>query len=182
LEIENVTNKIKNKFEISKCSPIDYILGIKVENNDNKYSISQTGFIENLLKRFNIQTSRKVKTLLWWWSKNEKKILFDKTKYESAIGSLIYLSRCTRPDIAFAVQKASRRSENPNVSDWNKVVKIIKYLKHHKDYKITYNGEGEINTFVDADFAGDLNDRKSTSSYYSNGKKSYVGVQENKRV
>ena len=165
-EIENITNKIKNKFKISKCGPIDYILGIKVENKNNKYSISQTGFIENLLKRFNIQTSRKVKTPCSGDDpKNENKTLFDKTKYKSAIGSLIYLSRCTRPDIAFAVQKASRRSENPNVSDWNKVVKIMKYLKHHKDYKITYDGEGEINAFADADFAGDLDDRKSTSGY-----------------
>jgi len=76
---------------------------------------------------------------------------------------LIYLSKCTRPDIAFSVNKAARNSENPTVSDWHKVIAILQYLKDTKNYKIKYDGTGNIVGYTDSDFAGDVTDRKSTS-------------------
>jgi len=75
----------------------------------------------------------------------------------------IYLSKCTRPDIAYAVGKAARNSEHPTISDWIKVSHILKYLNTTKNYKICYDGTGEIVGYTDSDFAGDLKDRKSTS-------------------
>ena len=78
---------------------------------------------------------------------------------------LIYLSRCSRPDIAFAVNKASRNSEEPTVSNWKKVIHILQYLNTTKNYKIKYDGKGEILGYTDADFAGDIKDRKSTSGH-----------------
>ncbi|OUM56146.1 hypothetical protein PIROE2DRAFT_65704, partial [Piromyces sp. E2] len=54
-EIIKITNIISNKFKISKSEPINFILGIKVENNDNKYTISQENFINNILYRYNIK-------------------------------------------------------------------------------------------------------------------------------
>jgi len=53
---------------------------------------------------------------------NQNNEPFDKTKFKSAIGTLIYLAKCTRPDIAYAVNKAARKSENPTDSDWKSVV------------------------------------------------------------
>eukprot|EP00833_Pecoramyces_ruminatium_P006475 jgi/Orpsp1_1/1180507/evm.model.c7180000073688.1 len=94
-------------------------------------------------------------------SKNKEP--FDKTTYKSAIGMLIYLSKCTRPDIAFAVNKAARNSENPTISDWVKVKDILKYLNNTKEYELYYDGKGKILGYSDSDYAGDLNDRKSTS-------------------
>jgi len=79
------------------------------------------------------------------------------------IGSLIHLSKCTRPDIAFAVNYAARFCENPTVSDWNKILNIFKYLNNTINYKITYNGTGSFTAYSDADFGGDRQDRKSTS-------------------
>jgi len=70
-----------------------------------------------------------------------------------------------KPDIAFAVNKAARNSESPTVSDWVKVKNIMKYLNSTKNYKLSYNGTGEILGYSDSDFAGDIKDRKSTSGY-----------------
>jgi len=163
-EIKNIIKKIKNNFKISKAEPINYILGIKVEKEDNKYYISQTGFIEKLLKSFNIQYTRKTYTpCVGDNTKSENDKPFNITTYKSAIGSLIYLSKCTRPDIAFAVSKAARNSEKPTISDWIKVTHILKYLNTTKHYKICYDGKGEILGYTDSDFAGDTKDRKSTS-------------------
>lgn len=78
---------------------------------------------------------------------------------------LSHTYRCTRPDIAFAVNQAARKSENPTVSDWNKVVNIMKYLNSTINYKIIINGSLKITAFADSDFASDKNDSKSTSGY-----------------
>jgi len=168
-EINNIINIIQNKYKISKAEPINYILGIKVEKENNNYIISQIGYIEKLLKTFNIEHTRKTNTPCVGDNiKCENKKLFDITTYKSAIGSLIYLAKCTRPDISFAVGKAARYSEHPTISDWIKVTHILKYLNTTKHYKICYNGEGEIIAYTDSDFAGDTNDRKSTSGNICN--------------
>jgi len=59
-EINNIINKIKQKFKISKCEPINYILGIKIEKNNFNYSISQKHFINTILNKFNINNMKKL--------------------------------------------------------------------------------------------------------------------------
>jgi len=163
----NITIKnIKENFKISKCNKADYIIGINIEKENSNYSISQTQLINDLMQKFKITNIRKAKTpcsTITKSDKNDKQI--DKTTFKSAIGSLIYLSRCTRPDITFAVGKVARNSENPTIADWKMVINILKYLNYTKHYKITYKGQGEIRAYTDSDFAGDPRDRKSTSGY-----------------
>ena len=48
--------------------------------------------------------------------------------YRSAIGSLLYLSNYTRPDITVAVSIISRKVSCPTQQDWNEVKRILKYL------------------------------------------------------
>ena len=181
-EIKDIVNKIENNFKISKSGPIDYILGIKVENNNNIYTISQINFIDNILNRFNINNLRKINTPCVGDNiKGENNKPFDPTIYKSAIGMLIFLSKCTRPDIAFAVNKAARNSEHPTISDWNKVVNILKYLKTNKYYKITYDGKGEIMAYTDSDFAGDLIENLLLAILYLWEKIQYAGILKNKQ-
>ena len=116
-EIEKTIKLIKNNFKISNCERINYLLGIKVEKKGHKYSISQRNYIENILSKFKVNNTRKAKTRCTGDNTNENKNLFDKTIYKSALGSLIYLAKCNRPDICFAVSKASPNAENPNISD-----------------------------------------------------------------
>ena len=166
-EVFNIIEKIKIRFKISKCGEIDNILGIKVELNKNfTYSISQENFIINLLDKYNIGNIKKSKTPCTGNNIiSENKTPFDKTIYKSAVGSLIFLARGTRPDISFAVNKVARKCEEPNVSDWKMIINIFKYLNSTKLYKITYDGTGHISAYSDSDFAGDSYDRKSTSGY-----------------
>jgi len=51
-------------------------------------------------------------------------IKFDKPIFKSADGFLIYFSRCTLPDITFAVRKVARNSENSTMIHWKMVIKI----------------------------------------------------------
>jgi len=165
IEISKTIRTIKNKFKILKCEHINYLLGIKVENNNFRYSVSQTNYIENVLSKFKVHNTRKAKTPCTGDNVNENRNPFDKTTYKSALGSLIYLAKCTRPDISFAVNKAAKNAENPTISDWNKVTNIFKYLNSTKNYKITYTGTGEFTAFTDSDLGGDSKDKKSISGH-----------------
>ena len=90
---------------------------------------------------------------------------FNEKIYRSAVGSLLYLAICTRPDILFSVNKAARKSNDPNYEDWEGILKIFKYLKYTLNYGIKFTKNTNINVFTDADYAGDELTRRSTSGF-----------------
>ncbi|PKI51478.1 hypothetical protein CRG98_028189 [Punica granatum] len=63
--------------------------------------------------------------------------------YASAIGSLMYVMLCTRPDIAYAVSMTSRYQSNPGLDHWTAVKNILKYLRRTKDMVLVYVGAKE---------------------------------------
>jgi len=69
------------------------------------------------------------------------------------MGNLLYLAICTRPDIIYSVSKASRKSKEPNLEDWENAIQILKYLKGIINYKINVSRNSEVKAFVDADYA-----------------------------
>lgn len=97
----------------------------------------------------------------------EEEEAVDQQQYQSVIGSLMYLSVCTRPDIAYAVGTLSRYSSKPGKSHWTAVKKVLRYLKGRTHHGIVFRGgeSGNIVGYSDADWAGDREDRKSTSGY-----------------
>jgi len=81
--------------------------------------ISENQLIKYLIQKFNVDNIRKVKIPLSTVTKSTKNdIKFYKTIFKSAVGSLIFLSRCIRSDITFAAGKVSRNSENSTMADW----------------------------------------------------------------
>ena len=90
----------------------------------------------------------------------------DKVKYQSAVGSLLYLSTRSRPDIAFAVGNAARYCAQPTQLHWSAVKRILRYLKGTTHLGLMYRPDNStLVGYSDADWAGDTNDRKSTSGY-----------------
>ena len=85
--------------------------------------------------------------------------MFDRAVYQSAVGSLLYLSTGTRPDIAFAVGNVARFSANPTKCHWTGIKRILRYLKGTSDLGLYYSSS------VDEDLIGYSDDRKSVSGY-----------------
>ena len=74
------------------------------------------------------------------------------------VGSLMYASTGTRPDIAFAVHQAARHTDNPSHEDFNACKRIFRYLSTTPDLGITFGGKNSsrnLDGFVDADWADD---------------------------
>ena len=101
-----------------------------------------------------------------------------KIPYRQAVGSLMYLMLCTRPDLSQSVIKVSQFSTNFNNTHWTAVKCILRYVKGTKDIVLTLGSRlsggsmhseqsDPITLFgsCDSDWAGDLDDRRSTTGY-----------------
>jgi hypothetical protein len=91
--------------------------------------------------------------------------------YASAVGSLMYVMVCTRPDIAHAVGVLSRYLSKLVKEHWTTVKRVFRYLHGTTIYGLCYQGRPgldrvlNIHGFFDADWVGDLDSRISTSGY-----------------
>jgi hypothetical protein len=89
--------------------------------------------------------------------------------YSNVVGNLMYAMICTRPDLAHDVSVVSRFMHNPVKEHWNAVKWIFRYLKGTSHFGLLFekNSVKEIGVmgFVDSDFAGDLDKRRSISGY-----------------
>ncbi|PKI37387.1 hypothetical protein CRG98_042226 [Punica granatum] len=81
--------------------------------------------------------------------------------YASAIGSLMYVMLCTRPNIAYTASMTSRSQSNPGPNHWTVVKNILKYLRMTKDMVLVYGGdEPRVYGFTDSDFQSNVDDIK----------------------
>lgn len=89
-------------------------------------------------------------------------------KFRNLIGALLYISTGTRADISYAVNYLSRFQNKYDETHYKYALRILKYLYLTKDLKLTFygdNNENILDCYVDADWAGDVTDRKSTTGY-----------------
>ena len=94
--------------------------------------------------------------------------------YANAVGILIYAMVCTRPNIAHVVGVLTRYMSKPRKEHWTTMKRVFRYLRGTTSYGLCYQGRPglekllDIHGFVDADWAGDMDRRRSTSRYVFN--------------
>jgi len=76
---------------------------------------------------------------------------------------------CTQPDLTFTVSMLSKSSSTLTTEHLSAATYTLRYLRHTANLAIQYNASDSEATmpigYTDSDFAGDLDDRKSTSGY-----------------
>jgi hypothetical protein len=108
--------------------------------------------------------------------------------YRALIGSLLYMAIKTRPDISHAVCVLARYSAKPSMKHWSAALRVLKYAYETRDYGICMrkdeNQELVLVGYADSDHAGDLDDRKSLSTFciYLNNMLFQYKVTKQKRV
>jgi hypothetical protein len=96
----------------------------------------------------------------------EEKDHMSRLPYRQIVGSLLYLVSGTRPDIAYSVSQVYRFMQDPGKQHWDAVKYILKYLKGTQSCGIILGGaKKDLTGFVDADWAGDLDSRRSATGY-----------------
>lgn len=166
----NFVDKLSKRFKLTDGGEAKWFLGMRITRNQIGYRIDQRNYFENILKRFDMENCRMHTKPAVTDDKNldrESEADFNQTKYLELVGSLIYASVISRPDIAFAVGKAGRYMSNPKEIDWNNGLRILKYLRYTLDLGIQFHKTGHpvLTGYSDSDWAGDIYDRKSTSGH-----------------
>ncbi|KAG8499930.1 hypothetical protein CXB51_006489 [Gossypium anomalum] len=177
VEIRKVKAQLSEEFEIKDLGPAKKILGMEIlrDRKASKLYLSQKGYIEKVLCRFNMQSAKPVSTplaahfrlssALSLQSDDEIEYM-SHVPYSSAVGSLMYAMVCSRPDLLYAVSAVSRYMANLGKEHWKAVQWILRYLRGTTDVCLQFGRtrDGVIG-YVDADFAGDLDRRRSLTSY-----------------
>ncbi|RVW24941.1 Retrovirus-related Pol polyprotein from transposon TNT 1-94 [Vitis vinifera] len=140
-ELQNLKKYLSEEFEVKDLGNLKYFLGMEVAR-------SRKG-----IKKLGIE-------------KDSTPV--DRGRYQRLVGRLIYLSH-TRPDIGFVVSTVSQFMHSPTEEHMEAVYRILRYLKMTPRkglfFKKTENRDTEV--YLDADWAGNIIDRRSTSGYYS---------------
>ena len=119
------------------------------------------------MKNFGLENVKCVKTPMGInekLSKDENGVSIDPTLFRSMIGNLLYLT-ASRPDICFSVGVCARYQANPKESHLAAVKRIIRYVNGTADYGIWFSKDTNsgLAGYSDADWAGNVDDRKSTT-------------------
>jgi hypothetical protein len=161
-------NLVKQLSEIVELSagPISVFLGIKIDYDYERghAELSQEAYIDRMLNTFKMQECNQVATPEEAKFEYEAAPVPDKVEvFKRLIGSLIYLATATRPDIAHAVNMASRAAI-PTQSHMGLIKRTLRYLRGTKSLGIRFVHDGKgLLAFSDADFANDLPSRRSTT-------------------
>lgn len=179
-EINKLKSRLSMEFEMKDLGASKRILGMDIsrDKKNNKLFVAQKGYVEKVLKKFGMTDSKVVQTPLAGHFKlsvsqspttEQEKKYMDKIPYASAVGSLMYSMVCTRPDLAYAASLVSRFMAKPGKPHWEAVKWVFRYLKGTSNLGLKYQKtdlkENALVGFVDSDYAGDLDKRRSLTGY-----------------
>jgi hypothetical protein len=167
--------QFKTRFDI-KTGEVSVYLGNKivVESDQFKTSINQSDYIEEILGKFDMGNSHAVGTpmtgRLSVSEKGKDLSVSEKAAYRVLVGSLLYLACWTRPDISFAVSELSRFVADPGQNHMLAAKRVLRYLRGTKELGLQYTRPtgslvNRLHGYVDSDWAGCADTRKSTTGY-----------------
>jgi hypothetical protein len=178
-EIQLVKSQIAKHVSIKDLGEICTILGMEVirDRNARTISLSHRRYIDELVKEYGQEHAKGVSSPMEMGTRlsqsdcpktpDEVAEMKDRP-YQNAVGSCNHTAIFARPDIAKAVQTVAQFSSNPGKRHWNAVIRIIRYLKHTRDWVLTLGGKDqkvEIAGYCDADFANSPDHGRSISGY-----------------
>ncbi|RDX93350.1 hypothetical protein CR513_24401, partial [Mucuna pruriens] len=154
-------SSMKHEFDMTNLDKMGYFLGLEVLQQLDGIFLCQKKYALEMLQRFEMDRSNSVHNPIIpgvKLTKDESNVKVDKTYYKQIVGSLMYLTS-TRPDMMYM--------ENPIELHLLVAKRVLRYLKGTTEFGIFYKkgGNKELLAYLDSDYAGDLDDRKSTLRY-----------------
>lgn len=195
--IKDVKAQLKKRFRVSDLQECKWLLGCELQRDFNKHTavLSQTKFINDILNKFKLQDIPIASTpaisgdkMLKEWIPTEGSAedqemtrakggaLSKASIYRGIVGSLLWLSRCTRPDISYQVSQLSRHLHRPGLQHLARAIRVCAYIKGTKEVGIKIGGKKDeiahrhahrphqLYAFSDSSFC-DQEDSKSSYGY-----------------
>ncbi|KAH9722896.1 Integrase catalytic domain-containing protein [Citrus sinensis] len=179
-EIEDLKKILSSEFDMKNLGIAKKILGVEIERDRaaGLMFLSHKKYLTRVLHSFQMLNSKPVVTPLAAHFRlsnlqcpktSEEKLEMEDVPYANAVGCLMYAMVLTRPDISHAVSVVSRYMATPGNEHWKAVKWIMRYLSGTLSCGLVYGKnkgscEGLLG-FVDSDYAGDLDRRRSLTGY-----------------
>ena len=134
-----------SRFDATDDGPVQKFVGIDIKRDAYTTHISQTPLAESLLEDFQMEDCTPVKTpmephtLLTAHRPGDPQDHVDKERYQHLVGTLLYLTVWTRPDLVFATHQLAKWSHDPHWKHWLAARRVLWYLKGTKDLGITFS-------------------------------------------
>jgi hypothetical protein len=147
-------------------------LHLRVQRQGLDITIDQVDYLKKVLEQFQMTNAKATQTPLpsnWDPKENKGKAMAAEiTRYQSIIGSLLYLMIDTHPDISYAVTHLSQFTTNPSEDHYKAVLHICRYLAGTQDYKLVYGKAADkgLMAYTDSDWAADKIRRWSVTGYF----------------
>lgn len=174
-----VKAELMDRFKITDLGPVRQIVGLEVvrDRENHTLTLRQSAYIRKVLARFGMENSHPVSVPM------DPSARLNKAPegasypnmagcpYRELVGSLMYATVGTRPDISYAVQTLSQFMENPMPAHWSAGKRVLRYLQGTQDWGILYRASSTESTlptvsgYSDADWGANPDDRKSISGY-----------------
>ncbi|CAL8168114.1 unnamed protein product [Prunus armeniaca] len=170
-EISQLQDYLATEFEMKDLGGLKYFLGIEVARSQQGIFLSQRKYVLDLLTDTGMLDCKPADTPILQnhhLGEYPDQVPTNKERYQGLVGRLIYLLH-TRPDIAYAVSVVSQFIHSPSEDHMNAVLRILRYLKSAPAKGLMFSKHGHLNIdgYSDADWAGNVTDRKSTSGYFT---------------
>jgi hypothetical protein len=178
-ELQRLRDELHLTFEMKEEDP-SWMMGFHLidDRENGKIKISHSQYISTILRRFKLSDCNAVTTpmesglqLSKTGSPSDPDEIQDmkKVPYRELVGSALWTSLVCHPEITYAVGQIAHFSSSPGCSHWEAAKRVLKFLKGKKDHTLELGGDPDIATdlvaYSDANWAEDLDDRRSISGY-----------------
>jgi Reverse transcriptase (RNA-dependent DNA polymerase)/gag-polypeptide of LTR copia-type len=170
--ISKFKQALRAAFNIQDLGAASFLLGMTITRDRHActLTLAQRQYIMDMLQTFNMASCKPVSTpMSLGHQASESHLLEPATPYQQLVGSLLYLSVCTRPDISMAVSMLSCHMSKPTRQHWELGKRVLRYLAGSADVGLVYGAKPqagkELVGYSDADWAGDATTRRSRTGY-----------------
>ncbi|PKU87026.1 Retrovirus-related Pol polyprotein from transposon TNT 1-94 [Dendrobium catenatum] len=168
--ISHLLQQLNSIFTMKNLGSVNSFLGINITHNTDSYFLSQKSYAQSILQQAFMVNCKSISNPSCTKLPNqfsEDKLLADPVLYRRLTGSLQYLT-LTRPDIAYTVNLLSQHMHNPLSQHIFMLKRLLRYIQGTLSFGIPITkSKLTLQSFSDADWAGDPISRKSTSGYCS---------------
>ncbi|KAJ9506620.1 hypothetical protein QJQ45_003854 [Haematococcus lacustris] len=168
--LDFVKQRLSSVFGIKDLGQTRWFLGMQISRNraQGTLQLDQQQYIKELLSTYGMTEAHSKAVPMAPGTKLVKEgdaLDTAHHSYSALVGSLLYLSCCTRPDIAYAVGALARHMAAPTQQHWTAAKAVLSYLKGTASQGLVIGGNDSLQGYCDADYAGDKDTARSTTGY-----------------
>ena len=175
-ELDKLYSGSDGQITIQRGNKLEYVGMVFVFNEDKTVSITMDGYLIDLLEALS-DIMGEADTPA---GKNLFRVREDCVKlgeeekefFHSTIAKILYLGKRVRPDLLVAISFLVRRVQCPDQDDWQKMIRLVQYIRRTKDYGIRLSAETNLSVtaYIDASYAVHWDLKSHTGSIITLGK------------